>query len=241
MKRTERQHLKDNELTRLALSARQMLDEQKGLLTALVVAIALVAVGAIGYYAWRTRVQSRAYALLTEATAVDDTPVGPPTDPTAADKGSRFPTEQAKAEAAAAKYKTVADSYPSTDAGLFARYREGATLMTLNKPAEAAVAFQDVMGRDASGVYGRMAKLGLAEAQVRSGQFDQAIAAYKELADRQDDALPLDGVLMQLGRTYLSAGKPMEAQQTFNRIVMEFPESQFSAEARQQLESLKKT
>ncbi len=135
----------------------------------------------------------------------------------------------------------MADAYPSTPAGLFARYREGATLMTLNKPAEAAAAFQEVMGRDANGVYGRMAKLGLAEAQARSGQFDQAIAAYKEFADRQDDALPLDGVLMQLGRTYVNAGKPTEAQQTFNRIVQEFPDSQFIAEARQQLDSLKKT
>ena len=79
-----------------------------------------------------------------------------------------------------------------------------------------------------------------AEAQARAGQFDQAIAAYKALAERQDDTLPLDGILMQLGRTYVSAGKRAEAQQTFNRIVQEFPESQFTAEARQQLDALKR-
>ncbi len=55
MKRTERHHLKDNELTRLALSARQMVQERQALLTALLVAVAVVAVAAIGYYAWRTR------------------------------------------------------------------------------------------------------------------------------------------------------------------------------------------
>jgi outer membrane protein assembly factor BamD (BamD/ComL family) len=46
---------------------------------------------------------------------------------------------------------------------------------------------------------------------------------------------------MQLGRAYLDAGKRAEAQQTFNRIVEEFPESPFSGDARRELDSLKKT
>jgi outer membrane protein assembly factor BamD (BamD/ComL family) len=46
---------------------------------------------------------------------------------------------------------------------------------------------------------------------------------------------------MQLGRTYLEAGKSTEAQQTFNRVVQEFPESPFSGDARKELESLKKS
>jgi hypothetical protein len=86
-----------------------------------------------------------------------------------------------------------------------------------------------------------MAKLGLAEAQARAGKFDQAIAAYKDLASNTSTTLPVDGILMQLGRTYLTAGKPMDAEQTFNRIVTEFPDSQFVVEARQELDTLKKT
>lgn len=240
MKRTERHHLKDNELNRLALSARRMMEARKGLIQGLLIAMVVAGVGAIGYYAWRARAENRAYSLLAEATIVEETTVGPPADPTASDTSARFPTVQAKAEAAAAKYKAVAEGYPSTDAGLFAAYREGATLMLLNQPAQAATAFQRVVDRDADGLYGRMARMGLAEAQARAGQFDQAIAAYKALAERQDDTLPLDGILMQLGRTYVSAGKRAEAQQTFNRIVQEFPESQFTAEARQQLDALKR-
>ena len=46
---------------------------------------------------------------------------------------------------------------------------------------------------------------------------------------------------MQLGKTYLDAGKHTEAQQTFNRLVEEFPASPFSGDARRHLESLKKT
>jgi outer membrane protein assembly factor BamD (BamD/ComL family) len=60
------------------------------------------------------------------------------------------------------------------------------------------------------------------------------------LAQRKDGPLPIDGILMQLGRAYLDAGRPNDAQQTFNRLVEEFPDSPFNAEARRQLESLKK-
>ena len=46
---------------------------------------------------------------------------------------------------------------------------------------------------------------------------------------------------MQLGRTYLAAGKRTEAQQTFTRLVDEYPESPFSGDARKELDTLKKT
>jgi outer membrane protein assembly factor BamD (BamD/ComL family) len=98
-----------------------------------------------------------------------------------------------------------------------------------------------VVDRDGSGIYGQMARLGLAEAQARSGQYDAAIKAFQELSQRKDGLLPVDGILMQLGRTYRDAGKQTEAQQTFNRLVTEYPESPFSGDARRELDNLKKT
>ena len=74
-----------------------------------------------------------------------------------------------------------------------------------------------------------------------AGQYDQAINAFKEMSLRKDGPLPVDGILMQLGRAYLDAGKRVEAQQTFNRLVEEFPDSPFSSDARRELDNLKKT
>ena len=90
-----------------------------------------------------------------------------------------------------------------------------------------------------SGIYGQMARLGLAEAQVRGGQYDQAIKAFQDLSQRKDGPLPVDGILMQLGRAYLDAGKRTEAQQTFNRLVEEFPDSPYNGDAKRELETLK--
>ena len=58
----------------------------------------------------------------------DEARVGPP--PAAgspAPAGLSFETERAKNQAALTKFKIAADAYPSTDAGIFARYREAAT------------------------------------------------------------------------------------------------------------------
>jgi TolA-binding protein len=152
-----------------------------------------------------------------------------------------FPTEREKHQTALTKFKIVADEYPATDAGLFARYREGTTYMALGVPASAAQSFQQVIDHGGTGLYAQMARLGLAEAQAQTGQFELAIATFKELADRKDGQVPVDGVLIRLGRTYLDAGKRAEAEQTFNRLVQEFPDSPFSSDARRELDSLKKT
>ena len=80
-----------------------------------------------------------------------------------------------------------------------------------------AKAYQDVIDRAGNKLIGQTARLGLAAAQARSGQYDQAITAYKELAQRKDAELPIDGILMELGRVYRDAGRGSDAQQTFNR------------------------
>jgi TolA-binding protein len=241
MKRTERHHLKDNELASLAANARQALEERRGQLTAVLVGIVVIGAAAIGYFAWRGSVQGRAHALLAEATAVEEARVGPPPAPGTPSTGLSFNTEREKHQAALTKFKLVADEYPSTDAGLLARYREAATWMALGNPKEAITAYQQVIDRAGDTIYGQMARLGLAQAQARAGQFDRAIATYKEISQRKDGPLPVDGILMQLGRTYVDAGKPEDARQTFNRLVQEFPESPFSGDAKRELESLKKT
>ena len=241
MKTTERHHLKENDLSVLARSARRAAEERRGPLLSILVALAVLAVAALVYFGWRGRVEGRAGALLAEASIVESARVGPPAAPGAPSAGLTFPTEKEKLQAAMAKFKSVADQYPSADAGLFARYREATILMALENPADATKTYQLVIDRAGTRIYGQMARLGLAEAQARGGQYDSAINAYKELVAQRDGPLPIDGILMQLGRTYLDAGKPADAQQAFTRVVDEFPSSPVSGDARRELDNLKKT
>jgi len=241
MKRTERQHLKENDLSILARQARGMVETRKRETTFVLAAVVIIGAVALGYVAWRDRIDSRAEAMLAEAMVVADTRVGAPIAPGTPGAGPSFPTERARAEAALNRFKAAADAYPENDAGIFARYRQAALENELGNSAQAVATYQQVIDRAGDRIYGQMARLGLAEAQSRSGQYDQAINTFQELAQLKDGPLPVDGVLMQLGLTYRNAGKVAEAEQTFNRLVEEYPASAFSAAARRELESLKKT
>ena len=241
MKRTERQHLKQNELQAFARQARDTIEARRRETTVIVALAVVVGALAVAYFGWREHVQNKAHGLLAQAMIVQDARIGPPPAPGTPANGLYFPTERERAQAALTKFKVAADAYPSTDAGIFARYQEAATALALGDPAHATASYQLVIEKAGDGFYGQMARLGLAEAQARAGQYDQAINTFKELAQRKDGPLPVDGILMQLGRTYLDAGKRADAQQTFNKLVEEYPESPFTADARKELETLKKT
>jgi TolA-binding protein len=241
MKTKERHHLKENELGKLARQARETVETRRTETTAIASAVIVVAALALGYLGWRQHVQTKAHGLLAEAMAVQDARVGPPPAPGTPSAGLYFPTERERAQAALTKFKIAADAYPSTDAGIYARYQEGATSLALGTTPGAIAAYQQVIKESGDGFYGQMGRLGLAEAQARAGQYDTAINTFKDLAQRKDGPLPVDGILMQLGRTYLEAGKRSDAQQTFNRLVEEYPESPFTGDARREIETLKKT
>jgi TolA-binding protein len=239
MKRTERRHLKQNELQSLTRQVQETFEEHRGEATWVVGALVVIGVAVFGYWAWNDRVNSRVHALLADALVVQEARVGPPAAATGG-SGLSFPTERERAQAVVVKFKTAADAYPKTEAGLFARYQEASTQMALGNAADAAKAYQQVIDAGGDKLYGQMARLGLAEAHARSGQYEQAITAYKELVQRKEGQLPIDGILIQLGRAYRDAGRAAEAQQTFNRIVDEFPDSPFNADAKRELDALKK-
>lgn len=255
MKRTERHHLKENELAVSLRRAREMAETHRREMTMATVAIVVVVAASVGYVMWRSRINGQAQARLAEAMTVlqaQVVPPAPPAPPPTAEATNppappappppppgSYPTERAKLEAALQKFMRAADAYPGTQAGVAARYHAASLLATLGRPADAMQQYQEVVNRAGDAIYGQMAKLGLADAQLQAGQLDKAISAYRDLSARKDIGLPVDAVLMQLGRAYIAAGKTTEARQTFTRIVDEFPDSQYATDARHELDSLK--
>lgn len=240
MHRSERHHLKDNELAHLASSARHAVEENRTPIFAAAIGLVVVLLGVGGYYAYKNRIEGRAHALLADATVLESAYVGPPPPPgTPGAGGVSFETPRAKNQAQLTKFKIVADEYPSTEAGLFARYRMGTTYLALGEAKSAAEAFQQVIDANSRSLYGQMARLGLAEAQAQTGAYDEAIKSFNELAQQKDGTVPVDGVLSRLARVYLDAGNAAEATKTWTRLVDEFPDSPFTAEARQKLAELK--
>jgi TolA-binding protein len=247
MKASQRHHLKENELASTVVRAREVIDRNQRTIIGVIALAVLLVVVAGGYRFYRERTNSQAAEMLSGAMTILEAPVVPPADAAPATSGTpppapppgSYPSERAKLEAALPKLVAVMDSSPSTPAGIAARYHVAATLALLGRGAEAEQRYKEVIDRDPQGIYGEMARLGLAEVLARAGKFDAAIETWKPLTTSTQGAVPVDGALMQLGRTYVMAGRPADAVLAFNRVVEEFPESVYAQTARQELDALK--
>lgn len=239
MKRIERQQLKHDQFITSLQHTLDRVDENRKPIIATVAVLAVLVAAVGGYFVWRQQINAKASSLFAEAQAVADAPLAAEAGPNGTPQAGAYPTELARLEAALPKYKAAADAYPSTKAGLAARYQAAAAAMALGRTAEAAAQYQQVIDTAGDSIYGRMARLGVAEARVREGKYDEAITIFKELAATAKDELPVDGILMQLGRTQLVAKRSADAQQTFTRITNEFPTSPYASEARKELDALK--
>jgi tetratricopeptide (TPR) repeat protein len=235
MKRDERHHLKENEFANLvSRTSEGVRSHSRGVgVAAVLIGLALLLVG--GYFFWRNNREEKAGTLLAEALATAQAPIIPPAIGTPAVVGS-FPNERARTEAALPRLLSAADAYPTSKAGIEARFQAAMLLTELGRYPEAIQRYQEVIDRDRKGIHGQTARLGLASAVSLSGDHDRAIQQLQTLVSTSaetDGAIPVDAVLAQLARAYERAGKTSEAGQTWKRIKDEFPESIYMQEATQ--------
>lgn len=239
MKAQERHHLKENEFVATTAKVVETVRENRDrFMIGAIAAFAILAIGG-GYWYWHSHTNDEAGGLLGIGMSIAQAPiVPPPTVPGATQAAGTYPTEQARQQAALQAFQQVVAQYPSTQAGLTAKYQMGVALLTLGRMPEAEQAFAAVADQAGPSIYGAMARLAKAQAQASQAKYDDAIKALTDLAAQRDGVLPVDGVLMQLAETCLKAGKTQEARAAFKRVVDEFPDSGYVAAARQQLTAL---
>ena len=243
MRTTERHHLKDNELALALGQAQGWAAANQKTISAALVAILVVGGAIAGYAAWRNSVDNDAREMLAGAMVIQEARVMPPAPPagTTNDPSApggqmpgTYPTEKARLEAALPKFQAAADAFPSSDSGLTARYYAAMNLVALGRFDEGIKQFEQVTAGGA-GVIQRMARLGKADAQLRAGQYEPAIATLKEVAEQTNSPLPTDAVLMELARAYKLAGKNEDAKKTLTQVVEKHAESPFVSDAKAEL------
>jgi TolA-binding protein len=246
MKRIERHKLKENEFAKTVAHARELIEERRRDITAIGIVVVVLFLAVAGYLWWRQSRAAAASAMLATALAIYEAPVVPipepaPGSPAPVQQPGTYPTEQAKIEAALPRFLETADRHPATDSGIAARYTAASILARLGRYAEAEQQYQQVVEKAGNRVYARTARLGLADVLLAQNKYDAAIAIYTEMSREPNSQIPVDSVLMQLGRAYARAGRTEEAAGAFNRILSEFPQSLYSADARRELETVKKS
>ena len=239
MKAGERHHLKTNEFAvRLARGTELVATHRDRVMMGAIGVLVLIA--AIAGYSWyRGNTSGKAEALLGAAMTTYEAPIVPaPTVPGAKQETGTYPNETARSEAALAGFQKILDEYPNTNAAIAARYHRACVLVALHRLPEAEKAFEEAAAKAGSTIFAPMSRLGQASAFVAGGQIDKALPIYEQLAADRDGPLPVDGVLMQLGKAYAQAGKTAEAKTTYKRVVDEFPDSNYVTQARQEMAKL---
>jgi len=247
MKTTERHHLKDNELAIALTGVQGWIEKNQKNLIAIVALVVVVGAGIAGFSAWRRSSDTKARTMLAAAMVIEESRVMPPGPPagttndptlTPGQAPGTYPTQKAKLEAALPKFIAAADAYPSTDSGLTARYHAATIQVSLERFDEAVKQFDQVIA-GGSGLIQRMSRLGKAEAQLRAGQYDPAIATLKETSEQAGTNLPVDAVLMELARAYRLAGKSEDARKTWTQVVEKHADSPLAADAKAELDKSK--
>jgi len=242
MNKAEREQLKHNEAADALVAANSYISQHARTVALAAVAVLLLVGAWFGYRAFTARAEERAQVQLAAAVDILSAPVSAPATAgvtTAPAAAGTYATEAARSEAALTQLLATADAFGGTDAGTRARYYAASVYAETGRAKEAADAYTAVRDQaGASALLGRMASLGLASMQVRQQQFDPAIKALQELSQRRDGPLPVDAVLVQLAEAYQQAGRAAEASQTLQRVVDEFPQSPYAADARQRVEAL---
>jgi predicted negative regulator of RcsB-dependent stress response len=248
MKTEERHQLKEDDFLVALDRGRTLVTDNKRPIGIILGIILIVAAATGAYVLWQRSVNEKAAGLYADAVVTVNAPIAPPAPTTPPAPGTpappppppnAFPTEQARTDAALKKFDAAYQAYPSTPAGIAARYRAGMLLVETGKLADAQTRFSEVVSRDGDGLHGQMAKLAIASIQLENKQYNEAINTLQAMTQRNDGDLPVDALLMTLGDAYRRAGRLPEAVRAYTRVVDEFHKSVYLADARKQLDELK--
>jgi hypothetical protein len=204
---------------------------------------AIVLAVAVGWLGISTYMRSRARAADEEFAAALRTfhsPVAGQTSPEADPQQKVFPTAAERYRQAAQEFAEVHRKYGSQAAGRRARYYEGLSRLELGQHDEAHKALSEVASsRSAKELEPALARLELAELELRRGKVDEALKLYRQMADDTSFTLPRDHVLMALSSALEQARRLPEAREAYRRLADEFPESVYASEARRRADYLK--
>jgi tetratricopeptide (TPR) repeat protein len=206
--------------------------------TVVAVAVLTVAVVAVVYAGWRFYIDRKtvqATAALDVATKAYTARIATTPDPS--DPGETFyPTEAARAEAAAQKFSEVAQKYPSTNPGRLATYYAALCYEDLERHNQALEELKKInSGRDKELV--AMAQYQIGVIYERTGKSEDAIKTFRDLADHSTVLVPRPVALLELAEA-LRQTNPKEAASVYEQLKKDFPNTPVSEEADRGLETL---
>jgi predicted negative regulator of RcsB-dependent stress response len=207
-----------------------------GQFTLIVVIVILVV--ALGYGSWRFYIDRQT----VEASTAFDTGmkayqgrIAPAPDPNEPNEPV-YADEPTRVQDALQKFTKVADKYPSTNPGKLARYYAALCLEDLERHNQALEELKRISGISDKEL-AAMAQYQVATIYARTGKTDDAVKAYRALAEKQSALVPRPLVLLELAGI-LRTSNPKEAVSIYQQIKKDFPDTPISDQADRGLDTL---
>ncbi|HEV3277641.1 MAG TPA: tetratricopeptide repeat protein [Terriglobia bacterium] len=192
-----------------------------GVLGALVVAAAIV-----GWNMYQGRQQAAANAALGQALKTYKAEVGPApatnlfSQDAPAPTPNQFATDQQKYQAALKEFSEVVAKYPRQEAADLARYHVGLCQAALGND-QAAVSTLRTASASGNKNFAALATEALAGELTKTGQTDEAIKVYQNLADHPTSTVPRATALLAEANLYRIT-KPAQARALYEQVQKEF-------------------
>ncbi len=195
-----------------------------------VVAIA-VAVGVLvgGFFVYRAWTERSAGKSLSEAIGILETPLA--SDAAAAGAPKTF-ASAAERRTAAEKLLQKAAAHGSTRSG-----RAAQVILAANgadQPGQSVDVFERA-ARASKSESAAAAEIDAAKLLAAQGKTTEAIDRLKRAIESPASAAPKDALLFTLAAIYEQSGSPADARATYQRLITDYPNSPYRADARQKV------
>jgi TolA-binding protein len=240
MKTSERHRIKRNDLATVLEGAVFFVEENVRSLVIAASAILLIAAGIYGLNRWSKSQEATASYMLGELLrihrapvalsleSIQDAPAGVPT----------FTTTEERAGRIVDLADEILSGYGSTRAAPKALYYKGVALSDMARYGDAATALNRLLYEYSEDFLAPMARFKLGWVLEAQGNPGEALTHFQTIAEDTTGLFPREEGLLGVARCLEQLGDRDQALKTYNRVVNEFPGSEYTTEARRKVDEL---
>ncbi len=223
-----RQDLKRNELAETVGKTVDYVTGHRRGVTEIVAVVAVLAAIVAGFFMYRTWVERSAGRTLSEALAIMDTPLA-----------SDQPGGAGKTFASAGERRTQAEKLlrQAASHGTTASGRAAQVILAASgsEKAPQSVDVFEKAARQSRSETAAAAEIDAARQLAADGKASEAIERLKRAIESSTSAAPKDALLFALAGIYEQTGAAADARATYQRLITDYPNSPYRADARQKV------
>ena len=234
MDSAHREDLKRNELEEVLGKGMHYAEDHKRMILYGVGGVLGVVLLAAGIFFWIGSRKDGANELLGQALRADGGEVvatgANPADPAR----PTFASESARRARSKELFTELESRYGSTSTGRVAKLYLAQIAIAENDKEKAKQLWKAFLDAEPEGSLAAAARINLYKLDREQGRGAELAEELKKMLEQDNKPLPSDVILYQLALTYEALGKSDDARKTYRRIVDEYPQSPYIADAQRE-------